>query len=544
MPPNTPDTSVESIKDTVSAKKEHIRRPMNAFMLFSKIHRGEVHKMNPKQDNRSVSKILGEWWNDLEPENKKKFTKAAAQLKEAHFKAHPDWKWSNKERRRSGGRNRKMSESSTDSHLRCDGLKSDSYSCTDSDLERIELERMPLKIVDRAKYDELCRTEPFPIATASIGVGTATTSTATPLSQIRNIVKRPRAIIPKPKQSNNIEPPLSNSDYLDNYFESTRSGETVTTSSDSNRQTTHNRQASQVRYVLTGPTTVVNQNHHLEGPKKTFTLSAGECNELTTADIVADERELKYALTIDNQLIPIQCLIPSTLVKPNEYKMTQILPPGSNSNDSNSGQHSDWSCSSSRSCSSSSSSGFGSAFGSDSGESPSNKAIQGDNDMCKKKLKTVVLTNPVKVVQPIGRQFKLKLPVENKIKVSMECAGISRRLDRSEESSLTGPSASNSSPTDWNTGLDDRKNKRRLVESSFTPVRKKQKPKVSLKGTCLQELMEEENLVRNLLESCGFSPTREDIAEFQEQHSAIFPTKPKLLLKIREFRQKMIDETK
>ena len=32
---------------------------MNAFMLFSKIHRGEVHKMNPKQDTRSVSKILG-----------------------------------------------------------------------------------------------------------------------------------------------------------------------------------------------------------------------------------------------------------------------------------------------------------------------------------------------------------------------------------------------------------------------------------------------------------------------------------------------------
>ena len=35
------------------------RRPMNAFMLFSKVHRGEVHKMHPKQDNRSVSKILG-----------------------------------------------------------------------------------------------------------------------------------------------------------------------------------------------------------------------------------------------------------------------------------------------------------------------------------------------------------------------------------------------------------------------------------------------------------------------------------------------------
>merc|ERR1719454_2799503 len=45
-----------------SKKRNHIRRPMNAFMLFSKFYRGEVHKMYPKQDNRSVSKILGEWW--------------------------------------------------------------------------------------------------------------------------------------------------------------------------------------------------------------------------------------------------------------------------------------------------------------------------------------------------------------------------------------------------------------------------------------------------------------------------------------------------
>lgn len=40
-------------------KKEKIRRPMNAFMIFSKRHRPLVHQQNPNQDNRTVSKILG-----------------------------------------------------------------------------------------------------------------------------------------------------------------------------------------------------------------------------------------------------------------------------------------------------------------------------------------------------------------------------------------------------------------------------------------------------------------------------------------------------
>ena len=44
-----------------SNKKEKIRRPMNAFMIFSKRHRPLVHQQNPNQDNRTVSKILG-WY--------------------------------------------------------------------------------------------------------------------------------------------------------------------------------------------------------------------------------------------------------------------------------------------------------------------------------------------------------------------------------------------------------------------------------------------------------------------------------------------------
>ncbi|XP_066530289.1 protein capicua homolog [Hoplias malabaricus] len=82
-------------------EKDHIRRPMNAFMIFSKRHRALVHQRHPNQDNRTVSKILGEWWYALGQKEKQKYHDLAFQVKEAHFRAHPDWKWCNKERRKS-----------------------------------------------------------------------------------------------------------------------------------------------------------------------------------------------------------------------------------------------------------------------------------------------------------------------------------------------------------------------------------------------------------------------------------------------------------
>ncbi|XP_064471893.1 protein capicua homolog [Ornithodoros turicata] len=82
-------------------EKEHIRRPMNAFMIFSKRHRALVHKRHPNQDNRTVSKILGEWWYALNPTEKQQYHDLAFKVKEAHFKAHPDWKWCSRDKKKS-----------------------------------------------------------------------------------------------------------------------------------------------------------------------------------------------------------------------------------------------------------------------------------------------------------------------------------------------------------------------------------------------------------------------------------------------------------
>lgn len=82
-------------------KEPKIRRPMNAFMIFSKRHRALVHKKHPNQDNRTVSKILGEWWYALKPGEKMSYHDLASEVKEAHFRTYPEWKWCSKDRRKS-----------------------------------------------------------------------------------------------------------------------------------------------------------------------------------------------------------------------------------------------------------------------------------------------------------------------------------------------------------------------------------------------------------------------------------------------------------
>lgn len=54
---------------------------MNAFMIFSKRHRALVHQRHPNQDNRTVSKILGEWWYALGPNEKQQYHDLAFQVK-------------------------------------------------------------------------------------------------------------------------------------------------------------------------------------------------------------------------------------------------------------------------------------------------------------------------------------------------------------------------------------------------------------------------------------------------------------------------------
>ncbi|UXI21583.1 Tetratricopeptide repeat protein 35 [Sarcoptes scabiei] len=69
------------------------KRPMNAFLIFCKRHRSVVRERYPHLENRSITKILGEWWAALKAEEKHDYTDLARQYKEAFMKANPHFKW-------------------------------------------------------------------------------------------------------------------------------------------------------------------------------------------------------------------------------------------------------------------------------------------------------------------------------------------------------------------------------------------------------------------------------------------------------------------
>ena len=45
--------------------------------------------------------ILGEWWYSLKTQEKQKYHELASEVKEAHSKAFPEWKWCSKDKRKS-----------------------------------------------------------------------------------------------------------------------------------------------------------------------------------------------------------------------------------------------------------------------------------------------------------------------------------------------------------------------------------------------------------------------------------------------------------
>ncbi|XP_017085711.1 uncharacterized protein LOC108117693 isoform X1 [Drosophila eugracilis] len=73
--------------------EHHARRPMNAFLIFCKRHRGIVKERYKTLENRAITKILGDWWAALDEQEKHCFTDLAQQNKDAFFNANPNFKW-------------------------------------------------------------------------------------------------------------------------------------------------------------------------------------------------------------------------------------------------------------------------------------------------------------------------------------------------------------------------------------------------------------------------------------------------------------------
>lgn len=70
-------------------KSGHVKRPMNAFMVWARIHRPALARANPKANNAEISVQLGLEWSKLTEEQKQPYYDEAHKIKQKHREEFP-----------------------------------------------------------------------------------------------------------------------------------------------------------------------------------------------------------------------------------------------------------------------------------------------------------------------------------------------------------------------------------------------------------------------------------------------------------------------
>ncbi|KAF2358266.1 High mobility group box domain, partial [Trinorchestia longiramus] len=102
-----------SFLQTKKHNPNHIKRPMNAFMVWSQMERREIVKFAPDTHNAEISKQLGKRWKLLTEEQRQPYIQEAERLRQLHMQEYPDYKYRPRKKTKSGsGSNVKGSDSS------------------------------------------------------------------------------------------------------------------------------------------------------------------------------------------------------------------------------------------------------------------------------------------------------------------------------------------------------------------------------------------------------------------------------------------------
>ncbi|KZC05681.1 PREDICTED: transcription factor Sox-10-like [Dufourea novaeangliae] len=104
-------------KGSGDKRAAHVKRPMNAFMVWAQAARRILADQYPQLHNAELSKTLGKLWRLLSDNEKKPFIEEADRLRVIHKREHPDYKYQPRRRKQNGPAGRDGSPSRSQSNV-------------------------------------------------------------------------------------------------------------------------------------------------------------------------------------------------------------------------------------------------------------------------------------------------------------------------------------------------------------------------------------------------------------------------------------------